>query len=240
MTKRIIQGSKDVGMIAVAFDLFWKKYSLAQDLRRRMSVRRTTDEHSLIEYSLCAKVWRYTDVDTQTEICFAPYGRIEMRALPGEKQRLTQRIVRQWTPSDGPDSRSLFLTEEREKREYEPVVTNEEMEGIFQAFIAYLEDEGYLEPEQEAEQEPERERQIPFRGFPTTEAGVEKWRRSYCRILKMREEYREQCDDGYTDEPNPSVGDMCDALAGMPEWTKTPSPSTVGRIVRAGDGGHLE
>ena len=83
-------------------------------------------------------------------------------------------------------------------------------------------------------------REIPFPGFPRTEAGVEKWRKSYRVICSKRAEYRELYDWGNTDEPNPSIDDLRVALSDMPEWKRKPGNSTVRRIIRAGDGGKLK
>lgn len=70
--------------------------------------------------------------------------------------------------------------------------------------------------------------------FPKTPDTIEKWRNSYLAILQMREEYRELYEDGETDEPNPSIGEMRERLADMEEWTKKPSESTVYHILKAG------
>lgn len=80
----------------------------------------------------------------------------------------------------------------------------------------------------------------PLPGFPTTPKGREKWKRSYGIILEKREEYLESYRNFDTDEPKPSVDDLRDALANMPEWKKRPSTSTVQRIAKAGDEGYLE
>jgi hypothetical protein len=84
------------------------------------------------------------------------------------------------------------------------------------------------------------DREIPFPGFPRTEAGVEKWRKSYQIIRSKRAEYRELYDRCDTDEPNPSIDDLRVALSDMKEWKKKPGYSTVRRIIRAGDGGKLK
>jgi hypothetical protein len=79
----------------------------------------------------------------------------------------------------------------------------------------------------------------PFPGFPKTEEGIEKWRKSYRVILRIQEKYQRLCDYGDTDDPNPSYDDLRDALARMPEWKKKPSWTTMRRIRRAGDEGLL-
>ena len=91
----------------------------------------------------------------------------------------------------------------------------------------------------QVETQPRPIRKPPFPGFPMTQRGIEKWRRSYQVILEIRKEYRRLYDAGDTDEPNPSDDDLRDALASMPEWKKKPSPLTVRRIRRAGEKGLL-
>jgi hypothetical protein len=75
--------------------------------------------------------------------------------------------------------------------------------------------------------------------LPSTHDARTKWRRSYEVICDRRKEYRKLYEDGETDEPNPSIDDLRDALASMPEWRRKPSRSTVHRITKAGDNGML-
>lgn len=79
----------------------------------------------------------------------------------------------------------------------------------------------------------------PPSGFPKTPQTREKWRSSYALIRDRRREYKEEYDQGDTEEPNPLIDDLRDALALMPEWKKKPSASTVRRIAKAGDTGWL-
>jgi hypothetical protein len=88
----------------------------------------------------------------------------------------------------------------------------------------------------------EEDRELPAsrpEWFPKTEKTRKKWCKSYDRIQEMRANYQDLYENGETDEPNPSVADLQDALATMPEWVKKPDPSTVRRIRMAGDNGWL-
>jgi hypothetical protein len=76
--------------------------------------------------------------------------------------------------------------------------------------------------------------------FPEQPQTLEKWRKSFQVILKTREEYSQRYENMDTEEPNPSIDDLRDALATMPEWGKKPSRSTVQRIKKAGDIGWLD
>lgn len=76
--------------------------------------------------------------------------------------------------------------------------------------------------------------------FPKTKEVIAKWKRSFVVILEIRQKYSELYNEGQTDDPNPSKEDFRDALAGMPDWKKKPSLSTVERITLAGDSGLLD
>jgi hypothetical protein len=76
--------------------------------------------------------------------------------------------------------------------------------------------------------------------FPKTEKSRERWRRSYSVIVEKRQEYRADYDDARTDDPNPYIDDLRDALSVLPEWKKKPTRKTVSHIIEAGDNGWLE
>jgi hypothetical protein len=76
-------------------------------------------------------------------------------------------------------------------------------------------------------------------GYPKTRKTQDRWRESFQCILDLREEFREQFEEGYTENPDPSLDDCREALASMSIWKKRPSASTVSRIMKYGDEGLL-
>jgi hypothetical protein len=95
--------------------------------------RKARNEELLIRYFLCGKHW-VTDLgkDRNYRQYVGPWAVIRFQALPDERQKVSLDVK-----SLGSGATLLPSTQ--------PTLSEQELEGIFQAFIDYLRDEGYLE-----------------------------------------------------------------------------------------------
>jgi hypothetical protein len=220
----------DWNRVVDAFDIFWENYAGPYGV---VHLKKVHDSTTVLEYVIYCE-W-CSDHAGERDL---PVVRLRFQSLSPTRQRLEQYSI---NPIDDPqpDAELILL-------DYQPAVTTGFADKILSKFVEYLRDEGYLEAGKSESTPPQDagrgvgDKKPPFPGFPMTLEGVEKWRQSYRVILKTREEYRNQFDLGYTDDSDPHIDDLREALADMPEWTKRPGASTVRRIVRAGDGGLLE
>lgn len=148
----------DLRMTAVVFDLFWGEYATSRQLHSKVEMgraehwrpgdywepslewiwewresRKARNEEKLIRYFLCGK-HRVTNLSEgrNHRQYVGPWAVIRFQALPDDRQKICLDIK-----SLG-SGETLILSAQ-------PTLSEQELEGIFQAFIAYLRDEGYLE-----------------------------------------------------------------------------------------------
>ena len=119
----------DVGITATYFDLFWRRHRKAPEYEN-VEVRRVKDDRVLIEYYLKGFIrsWDGTS-DQLARYSIPPYARIRFQALLGGGQKVSLYVA----PLEPSDSPAFF----------EPTLSEQEVEEIFEAFITHLRNEGY-------------------------------------------------------------------------------------------------
>lgn len=164
-----------------------------------------------------------------------------------------------WARMDDPES-----TDEELEAQWAEIVQNTQEAGsvVAQRRQAALEatDEAlatFLSGLEAAASSPSESQSVASKGGAGTEPKVpslpswvpkgpktqEKWKRSYRAIQRARREYHDDYDRGYDRGDDtarePSLEELCDVLAKMPEWKKRPSIRTVQNIIRANEEGYL-
>lgn len=75
-------------------------------------------------------------------------------------------------------------------------------------------------------------------GLPKRKSQLNKWKKAWSIIRKTQGKFKKEYENTRTDNPEPKVDDLRDALGGGMNWK--PSEKTVRRIIKAGDEGLLK
>lgn len=122
----------NVEIAATAFDLFWRKYSSENHEACQyygISTKRAQDHSALVEYQIICD-W-YPEGDPSNGEDSKPCAQLRFQSLPGDKQKLVYQIY------------TLSSFDESCLIDWVSALTVKSLEGIFDAFLDFLRDEGY-------------------------------------------------------------------------------------------------